>query len=82
MQALALFSPSVTLSSNALFNSSLSYQEMLQMQAGFGVKGAEGINNNCQVFIFCQGRPEAGKIQPASLACGGEEPLFLRSRRT
>lgn len=65
----ALLSPSVNLSSNALFNSSLSYQEMLQMEAGFGVKGTEGVNNNCQVFVFCQGRAEAGKIQPAPLTC-------------
>lgn len=39
------------------------------MEAGFGVKGTEGVNNNCQVFIFRQGRAEAGKIQPAPLAC-------------
>lgn len=30
------------------------------------MKGAEGINNNCQVFIFCQGGAEAGKIQPST----------------
>lgn len=69
MQALVLLSPAVNLSSNALFNSSPSYQEMLHMEAGFEVKGPEGVNNNCLVFIFCQGRAGAGRIQPAPHAC-------------
>lgn len=69
MQALALLSPSVNLFSSALFNSTLSYQEVLQMEAGFGVKGAEGVNSNCRMFIFWWRRAEAGKIQPAPLAC-------------
>lgn len=69
IQALALLSASVNLSSNALFNTSLSYQEMLHMEVGFEVKGTERVNNNCLVFFSCQERAEAGKTQPAPLAC-------------
>lgn len=52
------------------------------MQAAFGVKGTEGINNNCQVFIFCRGEQRLGKYNQHPMPVGGEEPPFLRGRKT
>lgn len=67
MQALALLSPSVNLSSNALFNSS--HQEMLQMEAVLGWRGQKELTITVKCLFSVRGEQRLGKYNQAPLAC-------------